>query len=355
MARLRLAIVGARRERQGIGEFVAREFLAAGTELCAVVGTRDETVADALSKLRGPGAEETQGFTSLSAAIETARPDVVAICSPFRHHLEALDIVANSGCHCLCEKPLWWDPSLDVGRETERLVDAFAQRRRHLALVTQWPETLGDFYRLYPEARDEPLRNFEMHLAPRRGGAAMALDAAPHPISMLQTLLGRGDIENVEAKYSRADGDALCLTFSYRHSAGVTTARCHFTVCEEPPRPASYSLNGRWVHRTVELPEYQLYLTRPGSPRSDRSGVQSESEEKATEEKRVPIEDPLKSLVVGFVRQLERAGQSRENLSGEESCGTDVQRQLLIESMLGLQALVKAAEAAEERQVVDSN
>ena len=118
--------------------------------------------------------------------------------------------------------------------------------------------------------------------APRRGGAAMALDAAPHPISMLQTLLGRGDIENVEAKYSRADGDALCLTFSYRHSAGVTTARCHFTVCEEPPRPASYSLNGRWVHRTVELPEYQLYLTRPGSPRSDRSGVQSESEEKAT-------------------------------------------------------------------------
>jgi predicted dehydrogenase len=347
MAKLRVAIIGARRQRQGIGEFVAREFLAAGAELCAIVGTRESSVQEALAALPPAGAETASGFTSLARALDQTGPDIVAICSPYGFHRKALEDIAKIGCHCLCEKPMWWESGPDVASETARLVDAFVERGLHLALMTQWPETLADFYRLYPEVEGQPVQEFGMHLAPRQGGSNMVLDAASHPISMLQTLLGRGDIENVEAKYSRADPRALCLTFSYRHAAGVTTARCQFTTCEEPPRPASYSLNGRWVHRTVELPDYRLFLGKslleercPG----EESATKGNAEEQA-EEKRIPIEDPLKTLVVGFVRKVERAGNDS---------GAGVQRQLLIESMQGLQVLVDATEAAEKRQVVES-
>jgi len=330
----RVAVIGARRHRQGIGEFVSRAFLSAGAELCAVVGTREETVAQACDSLREFGARDLLGFTDLEAAIHTTRPDVVAICSPFPCHRSALEIVAKHACHCLCEKPMWWnDGESDRAAVTEQLVDNFIARDRYLALITQWPQTLGDFYRLYPELEGEPVCEFDMQLGPTSRGFQMVLDAASHPLSMLQALLGEGDIEDASAEYSSADGRSLCLTFSYSHSAGSTTVRCQLETCEKPPRPASYALNKRWVHRSVELPDYRLFLEGVGEKR-----------------KRIPIEDPLDALVVEFVGKVESFGPS--GTAGAVTPKDSVERRHLVQGVRGLEVLVTAAREAEERQVV---
>ena len=101
----RVLIIGARQRRQGIGHYVAREFNAAGCEVCAVVGTSDPTAAEARDALRAFGIVATP-YSDLREALDQQRPDIVAICSPYVVHREHLLLTADARAHCLCEKPL---------------------------------------------------------------------------------------------------------------------------------------------------------------------------------------------------------------------------------------------------------
>ena len=47
----RVVVIGARRRRQGIGEFVAQYFAECGAEICGLVGTSPETVEQAVHSL----------------------------------------------------------------------------------------------------------------------------------------------------------------------------------------------------------------------------------------------------------------------------------------------------------------
>ncbi len=127
----RVLVIGARRRRQGIGEFVARWFAARGAEICAVVGSRAESAEIARQKLASSYGIECRAYDAVETALKREEPDIVAICSPYVHHKDHLRAAAAAGAHCLCEKPLWWqkEPS-DPGEETVRIVDAFLDRGR---------------------------------------------------------------------------------------------------------------------------------------------------------------------------------------------------------------------------------
>jgi predicted dehydrogenase len=81
-ARHRVGVIGARRKRQGTGEYVAREFARCGCDVRAVVGTSEPTIELARTALRQRYGIDCAGFASLAAMLQTEPVDIVAVCSP---------------------------------------------------------------------------------------------------------------------------------------------------------------------------------------------------------------------------------------------------------------------------------
>jgi len=304
----KVIIVGARRRRQGIGEFLASAFSVTGAEVTAVVGTTPETAGLAQANLLAHHGIKCAAYSSLATALEKEAPDIVAICTPFESHLEQLKLVLAAGAHCLCEKPLIWGMGSRNIPETTQIIEGFIHNKRYLSLVTQWPYTLTSFYEIYPGLKNQPVSDFEMTLSPIRPGPDMVLDAAPHIISMLQALVGDGLIQNVS--HSFADNEnQLTLDFDYRQtSGGMTTVKFITTVCEDIPRPASYSINGHGLFREIELPDYKIWFKGNN--------------------KRVPASDPLNLLAADFLEKIKNKSPA--------------DHQALITSIRGLDVLHKS-------------
>ena len=311
---LEVVVIGARRVRQGIGEFVARFFHEAGARVRAVVGTSEESVRECRRNLLERYGLDCAGHLTVREALERERPDIVAICSPIRFHRAHLEAVAASGAHCLAEKPLWWAEEADRDRTTAALVDAFERRSRHLALITQWPMTLPDFYRVHPEQRGRPVERFEMLLSPTVKGTSMVLDSVSHPLSVLQALVGVGEVESARAVWPDCGGERLRLDFRYVHAAGAVEASCRLVRKTEPPRPAGYAVNGCAVARRIELPDYRIFFEDGG--------------------RRVEVEDPLPRLVRRFLERVRS--------------GAPTDREALIHGMRGLERLMEATGAGPE-------
>lgn len=281
---LKVVVVGARSARQGTGPFIASAFKTLGADVCAVTGTSDETVAQALLALKRDQGIECKGYTDLSEAIATEKPDAVAICSPYGVHAEQLAQVASAGCHCLVEKPLAWPGN---EQDISEMINRYTRRDLLLQLVTQWPQSLHAYTKLHgPLAAT--ITDFTMALSPISIGPNMIPDSAPHFISMLQALVGPGEFEQVGITVQHSIGgepNKLQLECSYRHRTGKTQAQLQLTTCEHRPRPAWYQINGLRVDRQIELPEYRQYLA------SDTAST--------------VLTDPLESVVADFLSNLE--------------------------------------------------
>jgi predicted dehydrogenase len=281
----RVLIVGARRRKQGLGEFIAQYFHEQGAEICGIVGTSSTSVEEAARHLQQQYGITTQGYTDLATAIEQANPTVVVIASPTGVHRQHLETVAAFGISCLCEKPLFWENDTTCeADEVERLIERFCGEGQLLKLVTQWPETLDEYYSLYPEVKGQPVEQFDMLLGPASSGINMAIDALPHVLSMVHCLTGVGEVQRVEATHK--SHDHLNITFDYQHDKGCVAVAVDLVQSPESPRPAGYAINGHDVRRSIQLPEYQLMFT-------GESG------------KQVAVEDPLKKLVRRTLADLE--------------------------------------------------
>lgn len=213
----------------------------------AVAGSSRRTAAEAADHLRRAYGIEARPFDSVEAMCAETGPDIVAVCSPTRLHRRHLEILAGFPVHVFCEKPLWWGEDIRGG--TEALLKPY--RDRLLRLNTQWPYTLWAFRSLHGE---EPLRKverFAMRLSPIREGRERIVDSAPHLLSMLEALVGRGVLKDIRWEgFTRAE-------FEY-HPHGKPPVRVEFfleTVLA-PPRPAWYAVNDLRVDRRIRLPEY---------------------------------------------------------------------------------------------------
>lgn len=309
-----VAVIGARRVRQGTGEFVARELAQRGWRVPAIVGTTPESVEAARAGLRERHGIDARGYTSLAALLEREAVDAVAICSPHEAHLAQLELALEARLHVFAEKPLYWrkglasaDPA-EVEETVGRLVDRALEAGRYLHLNAQWPYTLESFYALHPEARGVRPRSFGMWLAPMTTGADAVVDAGSHLISMLQALLGPGQLAEVTVVHEAPD--RVRVTLDYAHAAGTTAAELLLTRCHEPPRPAGYRLDGRPIERRIDMPSYRFSFEADG--------------------RTVPVRDPLAASVEDFVTSV--------------ATGRRPDRAALVQGMTQLQALVRAAE-----------
>lgn len=303
----RVLIIGARRRKQGLGEFIARYVHEEGVAICGIVGTTKNSVAEAARHLKEQYGIVTPGYADISTAIEQTDPTLVVIASPTNVHRQHLEAVAASGVPCLCEKPLYWeDGALPETEEVERLVDRFCGPEQRLQLVTQWPQTLDEYYSLYPEVRDQPVETFQMLLGPMTTGINMVVDALPHVLSMVHCLTGVGEVQKPRAAYKNSND--LNVSFEYRHDRGCLEVEVDLIHSPEAPRPAGYAINGHTVRRSIQLPEYQIMF-------EDASGNQ------------VALEDPLRKLV-------------RHTLT-DAANGKGSDRKQLIASMIDLKAIVE--------------
>ncbi len=285
MTQPRGGLVGARRARQGLGPFVARELQAAGADVVAFAGTSEDSVARAGDELRALGVANARGHVGLASLLAREELDALAILSPVETHAGALAAALAAGLHVLCEKPFVWGEA-DPAHIARELVDGFGARGLLLCENCQWPYALPAFEALHPGTTAGPPRRFAMRLSPSAVGRAMLVDALPHPLSLLQALTREQPARVVEPRFSSHDSgaEALRVSFVYECAGNRILAEIELVGRSAPPREAWLSLDGRRAQRIVQPADYSLSL--------------------ADSERQVALPDPLTLLVGDFVRAL---------------------------------------------------
>ena len=277
-----IGLIGARRTRQGLGPFVARELHAAGAAVACVVGTHPETAQEARRQLRDEHRIDVRSYADVDTMLSRERLDAVAILSPNETHERYLERALSAGLHVLCEKPLVWGVA-DLAKRATSLVDRFADRGLLLWENCQWPYTLPAFRELHPELGPDPPARFSMELSPTSSGSRMLGDSLPHPLSMLQALLPGTPGEIVSPRFDVGPERTL-VGFEYRAANTPIAVEIALTRTAEFPRPAAYAIDGRQARRRVRLPDYEQSFSE-----GDRS---------------VTVPDPLRALIRGFLGEL---------------------------------------------------
>jgi predicted dehydrogenase len=277
----RIALIGARRVRQGLGPFVARHLVELGAEVPCFLGTRPESIAESERAL---GA---RGYGDLSELISREAPDALAILSPSETHERYLEAALEAGVHVLCDKPLLWNgPGL--ARRASRLVERFAAAGLLLRENCQWPYTLAAYRSLHPDTG--PPTSFAMRLSPYSQVPRQMLgDTLSHPLSLLQALTGAADARAQEVVLTARPGE-VHLRFSYRMAAASVACEITLRSSDRLPREAAYAVNGRWAERRIRPSDY-AFTFRDG-------------------EREVPAPDPLRELLRDSLAALPTRGAS---------------------------------------------
>ncbi|MEX2206723.1 MAG: Gfo/Idh/MocA family oxidoreductase [Myxococcota bacterium] len=285
MSAARVALVGARRARQGLGPFVARDLEAAGVEVRAVLGTRASSASNAADELARRFGIRARSYASLDHLLASEAIDALVILSPAETHERYLRAALEARLHVLCEKPLMWgapDPAL----RARELVDGFRARGLLLEENCQWPQVLGAFRDLHPDWDGRPPESLWMLLAPVRRGADALRDSLPHPLSLLQALCPDPDPRLEEIRFETARGVPETLRVRFRYCVRGARVACNVELVADAhvPRPAALALDGRRAERRIRLPDYRMEL-------SDGARV-------------VPLPDPLTRHLAVFAGNL---------------------------------------------------
>lgn len=276
---VRLAVVGARRRRQGLGAWLARFAQEGGADLRAIAGTSEATVAEAA----GPLAGTVRGYVDVEHLLDDEDLDAAIVASPWATHEEILVGCLERGLHVLCEKPLVWGVGDPAGRGTA-LAEAFVARGLHLVVLAQWPFSLSAYERLHPGVLDRPPERFSMELAPAVRGPEMWPEALPHALRMLAAV--RPDPAAVLRDIDvRPVGTGWHFAFTHV-VADRPPLRADVSLVHgpRPPRPFAYAFDGHEARRHIEMPSYRQHFVD-----GDRA---------------VEVPDPARAAVVDFLRRV---------------------------------------------------
>lgn len=288
MTPVRVGLIGARRARQGLGPFLARDLRAAGAEVPCYQVARTTSLAQADRELREIAGVEARGYTDLSALIANESLDALVVSSPHETHAAVILAAAEARLHVLCEKPLVWGED-DLGERARDCVAACEKHGLELWENCQWPYTLPAFEKLHPGRANAPPRSFAMRLQPAGPGAKMLADSLPHPLSLLQRLLP-GDGPHVTDVSISTTPDASHVGVRFRYHAGGDEIACEVELrpTQSHPREVAFAIDGHQATRRISGPDYALSF--------------------ADDERSVPLEDPMTLLVADFVAMLQRGG-----------------------------------------------
>jgi len=282
---MKVAIIGAGKNRSGIGEYIAREFSRCGAAVAAVMGTSAATARKAAGALQRYGISAA-AYTDIDSLLAQARPDAVVIASPAATHQEYLQRLLAAGVHVFCEKPFIWPALDDLQGQLERIFRQAGDRQLLIAMNSQWPFALPAYEEACGPLAGQTISACYVRLSPQARGSQMIPEAMPHALSILYAACGPGEL--AEPAVDGGD-EELTVTFGYRFGSTTCRTVVRLTHQAEQPRSFEFGFNEKIVTRVVEPSCYDIYFTGQG--------------------KKIKIVDPLALSVRNFIRAVAGQGE----------------------------------------------
>ena len=287
---LRVAIIGARRNRNGIGEYIAKYFHQEKASVVSVLGTSEGSSQAGAQALRKYGIEAAP-YTRFDNMVAEAKPDAAVIASPSDTHDEYLNRSIESGLHVFCEKPLFWPVRGEAEEAVGEILERVEAKKLTVAMNCQLPFSMEDYEKLCGKVEKKAQNHFFMRLSPASSGREMIPDSLPHALSLLYFQYGEGRLGNLSFELS--EPGEMTIRFTYFFEGGGCEVHVKLLRKEEQPRELQFGFNDKMVRRKLDVESYGIYFEH---------GVQ-----------RVKIEDPLKKSVASFIKAVE---QKREPFLG---------------------------------------
>ena len=237
----RIAIIGA----SGIGKHHANWWTLEGAEVCAFVGTSNESVARTQAILQETVGFRGRGYTDQRRLLLKEQPDFVDICSPHPCHAEQVRLSLEAGCHVLCEKPFVYDASATVAAlqaQALELVNLAERQQRQLGVCAQYAAAARVFRRLWDERGGGVITRYCGRLeAPAKGRPADPIriwtDLSPHVLSVI--LAWYPDAEPWwDSLEHRFDGHAATASMTI-HIPGQPDIACEFQTRNRNEAPTN--------------------------------------------------------------------------------------------------------------------
>lgn len=285
-AGLRVAVIGARRARQGTGPYLALQAAAAGAEIVGVLGTRPSTAREAAEFLQAHG-QRPKAYTDHEEMLEDLEPDVVIIASPLGSHRAWLGAALEARAHVYCEKPL----TTASPESSEKLIRAYAARNLVLQENCQWPEVLPAFRALHPGVDPAEATRFRMLLAPPMRGLIRWQEVLSHPLSLLQ-VLHPGPVELDAIHFTELEPESADSRLDFEFKTLDRVVHCEVVLedLEVFPRPAEFAFDDALCRRQVRASDYGMSFTDGQDACQPRT-----------------VGDPMENCLRGFLERVQTA------------------------------------------------
>ncbi|TSC89683.1 MAG: oxidoreductase domain-containing protein [Parcubacteria group bacterium Gr01-1014_3] len=275
MAKLKIAVLGA----GSIGKFHVREFLSAGADVVAILGSSQETALKTAEDLHAEYGIRPRGYFDLASLVENEKLDAVSICTPSRLHYAQIKKCLEAGLHVLCEKPLVLNSHADNYGAAKELVEFSEKQGKVLAVNTQWPAVIDYIKDKVDLSR---LKTFSMEMQPSVFGVDMLAEQLAHTNSMVVKLIPDGHAE--EIKFSKHSPEDIDVYFKYINKKSECDIHYKFTHKVDRPRKVNFTFDGLEFRREIGE-NYQQRLV--------------------TDKAEFDIKDPLKVSIEKFVDAIE--------------------------------------------------
>ena len=238
---LRVAICGAR----GVGQVHARIFHALGADVCAVLGSSDESAADAAHMLKESLGIRTQPFSRIEELLEVTRLDAVSICTPPHLHFEEILAAFDHNIPVFCEKPLFWDMDITRAEVEKKLAHLERHVNRRLFVNTSNASFVDSIVAKIGKQQNIHSFFFRFYTQNSYVGREIAIELLPHGFSLLLRLLGPMKIRDLIEDIGE---HTYCCRFRYGDSA------VEFDFQEIPggQKALAFAINGRKFLRIQE-------------------------------------------------------------------------------------------------------
>lgn len=251
---MKIAIIGAGRNKNGIGHYIGKFFQKNGARVTAVLGTTPESARQAAQALYIQGTCPT-AYTDCPSLLNNEPVDAVVIASPDATHPEYLYACIEAGVHIFCEKPLLHPGLQNLPNVLENILTAIEKKRLILAMNAQWTFALPDYEKLCGRISPEAVETFCINLSPLPDGRDMIPDSVPHALSLMVHVLGKGHVADLA--FTTADG-MMGLTGTYHARMTDCRFQINLTRHTRQPRPFSFGWNDRIVDRRLTLDPYEI-------------------------------------------------------------------------------------------------
>ena len=254
---MKVALIGSRRKRSGIGQYIAHYFHQNGASVTAVLGTTEKSASIAAAELEHYGIDATP-YTDFTTMAENTVFDTVVIASPTSTHYAYLIQSLKAGAHIFCEKPFVFSEENDIEKMLKGIFSHADAENLTVGMNSQWPFSLPFYEELCGSIDPGKIDRFFIRLSPICTGREMILESVPHALSILYCICGSGTLGNIAVEHPHEEH--LTIHADYRTQNTRLTVEIELIRNEFPPRELAFGFNDMLVRRTLHLDTYDIFF-----------------------------------------------------------------------------------------------